>query len=337
MAVTGAAPVVVLDDVVKTFDETTIINHLSFAVEPGQIFGMIGPSGCGKSTTIRLILGSLAPTSGAIQAFGVRPEDFTTKHREQIGYTPQGFFLYPTLTVKENANFVAGLYGLKWRERRRRVREVLEFVEIWDARKRLARDVSGGMQRRLSLACALMHRPSLLFVDEPTAGLDPVLREKVWKHLRDLCAQGTTIFVTTQYIDEAIYVDRLAIMAKGELAAEGEPDELRQQALGGEAVDLVVEGLTREDVRSLWQIDYVNEIKEIGDGHLRVLVDDFATAIPHLTQHLQERGREIDSVEPYVPTFDEVFIKIVDDHLAKSVARRADAIDQRWGKAQARR
>jgi ABC-2 type transport system ATP-binding protein len=167
------------------------------------------------------------------------------------------------------------------------------------------------MQRRLELACALLHDPHLLFVDEPTAGLDPVLREKVWEHLRTLREQGRTILVTTQYIDEARYCDTVAVMVKGRLAASGTPDELRQQAMGGEAVDLTVEGLTRADVGELWQMELVSRVDRTGNDTLRVMVEDAATATPAITQALQERGRTVVSASPYVPTFDEVFMKVV--------------------------
>ena len=154
---TTATPIVELSDVTKKFDDATVVDHLSMSVPSGQIFGLIGPSGCGKTTTIRLLVGVLAPTEGTVRVLGVEPSGFTTRHREQIGYTPQGFFLYPTLTVKENVSFVAGLFGMGWLKRRRRIKEVLQFLELWDERKRLARDISGGMQRRLELLLKLMY------------------------------------------------------------------------------------------------------------------------------------------------------------------------------------
>jgi len=133
----GAPPVVELVDVSKSFGDTTVLDGLSLAVTPGQIYGLIGPSGCGKTTMIRVLVGVMAPTSGTARVFGVEPNNFTTRERERIGYTPQGFYLYPTLTVKENATFVAGLYGVPWLRRNRRVRTMLEFLELWEARNRL--------------------------------------------------------------------------------------------------------------------------------------------------------------------------------------------------------
>jgi ABC-2 type transport system ATP-binding protein len=308
---TAAPPVAVLEDVTKSFGRTTVIDHLSLSVTPGQIYGMIGPSGCGKTTTVRLLLGILAPDEGQINVLGVEPSHFTSRHREQIGYTPQGFYLYPTLSVKENANFVAGLYGVGFFKRRRRVREVLRFLELWDARKRLARDISGGMQRRLELACALIHEPRLLLVDEPTAGLDPVLREKIWDHLRTLCDRGATVVVTTQYIDEAVYCDTVAVLNKGRLAAFGTPDELRERAMGGEALEINAP-ITREEMRVLWALPEVHSVEQTGPDRVRVLVEDAATAMPAVARALQERGIDVEALHPHVPTFDEVFMKIVE-------------------------
>lgn len=310
----GPSPVVVLDSASKSFGDTSVLQELTLTIPQGQIFGVIGPSGCGKTTAIRLLVGVLAPTSGTVEVLGVAPARFSTREREQIGYTPQGFYLYPTLTVLENARFVAGLFGVSWLRRRRRVRAVLQFLEIWDARNRLARDVSGGMQRRLALACALIHDPQLLFVDEPTAGLDPILREKIWDHLRDLRDQGRTIVVTTQHIEEAAYCDTVAVMNEGRIAAVGTPDELRRQAVGGQVLE--VEGeypLTRDDVVALWNLDGVQSVERQTDRSLKLMVEDATASAPAVTRILTERGHEVTAVRPYVPTFDEVFLAIVGD------------------------
>jgi ABC-2 type transport system ATP-binding protein len=307
-------PVVALDEVTKTFGTTTVIDELTLAVEAGQIFGMIGPSGCGKTTIIRLLLGVLAPTSGTVEVMGSEPRHLTAEQRSEIGYTPQGFFLYPTLTASENLHFVAGLFGMPFWGRRRRIREVLEFLELWDARNRLARDLSGGMQRRLELACALVHRPSILFVDEPTSGLDPMLREKIWEYLRRLRDQGTSVVVTTQFIDEAQYCDTVAILSAGKILAVGPPDTLRQRAMGGDIVNVDAEAVGREDLAALRQLPGVQFLRWTDQGILRLVVDEAATATPLIIQELQGRGVHVVAVEPYEPTFDEVFMRIVNSH-----------------------
>lgn len=298
--------------VIKKFGDRPVVTGLDLVVPRGVIFGMIGPSGCGKTTIIRLLLGVLAPSAGEMRVLGTPPAQFTTRLRAKIGYTPQGFTLYPTLTVQENARFVGGLYGIGWFRRRRRVREVLTFLELWDARNRLARDISGGMQRRLSLACALLHRPDLLFVDEPTAGLDPMLRAKIWDYLRSLAKQGATVVVTTQYIDEAVYCDTVAVLHRGHVAAIGTPDALRERAMGGDALDVELPAYTRESVLALWAVPEVRAVEPHGPGLLRVFVDDLARATPAVTRLFDSQGVPVTAIRPWTPGFDEVFMKIVE-------------------------
>jgi len=306
-----APPIVQIGDVSKSFDEVEALREVTLDVPPGEVFGLVGPSGCGKTTLVRLLVGLAVPTEGSVLVNGAAPADFGAKERRAIGYGPQGFFLDPMLTVRENASFVAGLYGIGWFRRRQRVREVLEFLELWEARDRLASNVSGGMQRRLLLGCALLHEPRLLVVDEPTAGLDPVLRLKIWSHLRELCDGGTSIVVTTQYLDEADYCDRLAVMNDGAVVAVGTPDELRAQAGRADVVDITVDGLEREDVAELWRLPPVRSVHTVAPGQLRLLVDGSAEASAAITAALYARGREVRSVQTRVPTFDEVFIELV--------------------------
>jgi len=304
-------PVADLAEVTKSFVGSDAVRDLSLSVRGGQIFGLIGPSGCGKTTTIRLLVGVLAPTKGQIRVMGSDPRRFTTSQRERIGYAPQGFFLYPTLTVKENLRFVASLFGIGWFARRRRVKRVLTFLELWDARKRLTRHLSGGMQRRLELACALVHDPTILFVDEPTTGLDPVLREKIWEYLRALRSEGRTVFVTTQLIDEIEHCDTVAIMNRGRLVATGSPAALRQQAMGGEVVEVEADGVTQDDLSRLRELPGIQRVQWTNDGALRVIADNAATATPAITAVLQRGGDRVAAVREFVPSFDEVFKQIV--------------------------
>lgn len=307
----ATATIVSLSEVSKNFGHAEAVRGLTLDVANGQIFGLIGPSGSGKTTTVRMLVGALAPDSGEIRVMGADPQRFSTGQREQIGYSPQGFFLYPTLTAKENVRFVAGLFGVGWRKRRRRSREVLEFLELWEARDRLTRNLSGGMQRRLGLACALAHDPSILFVDEPTAGLDPVLREKIWDFLRRLRSQGTTVFVTTQLIEEIQHCDNVAIMNGGRLAALGSPGALRREAMQGEVVELETEGVGQDGLALVRRIDGVHRVHWSGEGALQIVVDDAARAAPVITQTLSATGASVTAVREYVPSFDEVFKRIV--------------------------
>ncbi|NIP44515.1 MAG: ATP-binding cassette domain-containing protein, partial [candidate division Zixibacteria bacterium] len=216
-------------EITKRFNGTTAVEDLSFSVEEGTIFGFIGPSGSGKTTTIRMLTGYYRPTEGELSVFGSSPAEFSRSERERIGYLPQLFGLYPNLTVWENLNFAASLYGLPL-FRKRRLFEELDFVELRDARGKLARDLSAGMQRRLNLAATLLHKPDLIFLDEPTAGVDPVLRRKFWDHFRHLKADGRTLFITTQYVSEAIYCDLVALIDRGRLVIINTPAMLRREA-----------------------------------------------------------------------------------------------------------
>ncbi|HEV7217110.1 MAG TPA: ABC transporter ATP-binding protein [Chloroflexota bacterium] len=316
----AAASVVTLAGVSKRFDHAEAVSDLSLDVAPGQIFGLIGPSGSGKTTTIRLLVGVLKPDDGEIRVMGSDPSRFSTRQRERIGYSPQGFFLYPTLTAKENVRFVAGLFGVGWGKRRRRTREVLQVLELWDARDRMTRNLSGGMQRRLELACALVHDPSLLFVDEPTAGLDPVLRQKIWEFLRGLRSAGTTIFVTTQLIEEIQHCDNVAIMNHGKLVALGSPAALRRQAMRGEAVEVVVQNVSQAALQQVRALEGVNALRWTDAGDLRVMVEDAARATPAVTQTLSAAGSDVTAVREYVPSFDEVFTRLVEEKAETDVA-----------------
>lgn len=310
------APAAELRDVSKQFGQLEAVEDLSMTVGRGQIFGLIGPSGCGKTTTVRMLTGVLVPTRGTVRVLGADPAHLKSRQRERIGYAPQSSFVYPTLTAWENVSFVAGLFGVGYWRRRSRMKYVLQFLELWDARNRLARDLSGGMQRRLGLACALIHGPEFLIVDEPTAGLDPVLREKIWGYLRRLKDEGTTVLVTTQLIEEIQQVDTVALLVQGRLVAMDSPQALRRQALGGEAVDVQADTLLREHLASLRQLPNVRGMHWNDDGSLRVLVDDAAAATPEISRTLEGQGVSVQAMSPYEPTFDEVFQRLVAEHRA---------------------
>src|SRR4051812_16770707 len=212
----------------KKFSADVGVFDLNFELPTGTIFGMIGPSGCGKTTTVRLMTGLYKPDRGSLTVMNRVPSKFSPRDRERLGYMPQQFVLYPNLTVWENLNFVASLYGMGYFSRRKRLLSVLDFAELGDARSRLGSQLSGGEQRRLELACSLVHNPLLLFADEPTAGVDPVLRGKFWDHFRELRHQGRTLFVTTQYVGEAAYCDLVGVMRNGRLLHIDTPAGLRR-------------------------------------------------------------------------------------------------------------
>lgn len=304
-------PMIEVEHVTKRIGEKVIVEDLTFNVGQGEIFGFIGPSGSGKTSTIRLLTGVYGPTEGSVRVMGVAPSHPSRRVQERLGYMPQLFVLYPNLTVRENLNFVAGLYGLNPFTRKKRVDALLRFVELWDARDRLAANVSGGMQRRIELAAALLHNPPLLFVDEPTAGIDPVLRGKFWEEFRRLRDEGRTLFVTTQYVGESEYCDRIGVIRRGRLIALDTPIGLRRAALGGDVIDIEAEGLTPSAVQALTQPEIVTEVRPVSRREVRVYVRESGSAIPILLETLNASGCNVTKIEEYRPTFDEVFIELM--------------------------
>jgi ABC-2 type transport system ATP-binding protein len=222
---------------------------------------------------------------------------------------PQSFTLYPDLTVRENVDFVGSLFGMFFVKRRRRTKEVLKLVDLWDVRKRHAGKLSGGMQRRLELACALVHDPALLFLDEPTAGIDPLLRAKVWEELHRLRADGRTMIVTTQYVNEAESCDMVALIANGRLLALATPDGLRREAVGGDVV--VVETAALFDGEQLRGLPFVRYVRQDGSRQLTVVVDDAGTALPDVVEAVRSHGGEVVSAREERPSFDDVFAALV--------------------------
>lgn len=305
----AVADAIVMDGVTKRYGDATVLDALSLEVPAGTILGVIGPSGSGKTTAVRMLTGSLDPTAGDIRVLGEDPRQFRRQTRERIGYMPQAFTLYPDLTTRENVDFMATLYGLFFPRRRRRVRAALELVGLWEARDRQADRLSGGMQRRLELACALVHEPAVLFLDEPTAGLDPLLRQVVWDELHRLRDTGKTLLVTTQYVTEAEVCDQVALIASGRRIALGPPEALRRTAVGGDR--MIVETEQPLDWRSLDGLEFVRDTHQIDLCQMRVVVDDAGTAAPALVEALSHRNVTVVSTREDQPTFDEVFATLV--------------------------
>jgi ABC-2 type transport system ATP-binding protein len=295
----------------KQFRNEYAVRDLNLDVPPGKIYGFIGPSGSGKTTTIRLLTGFYAPSEGEVVVFDRPPMKFSQSMRAKIGYMPQLFVLYPHLSVWENLNFSSSIYGMSL-NRGKRLKEVLEFVELYEHRNKLARNISGGMQRRLSLAATLVHSPELIFLDEPTAGVDPVLRERFWDHFRDLRDQGRTLFVTTQYVGEAAYCDLIGVMDEGQLLMVDTPDRLRYKAYGGEVVDLrTVEPLSYYLENRLYNLPDVYRVTQTGDHSLRLIVEEASTSMPQILDLCREEDIAVESVEEYLPPFDDVFVRLV--------------------------
>jgi ABC-2 type transport system ATP-binding protein len=306
-------PAVVATGVSRSYGETRAVRDLHLEVPTGSIVGLIGPSGSGKTTTVRMLTGIERPDEGEVRVLGAPPMTFSAAERARLGYMPQLPVLFPNLSLWENLRFVASIYGMPPR-RRKPLHKVLELVELDGERRKRLRDASGGMQRRLALAAALVHDPELLFLDEPTAGIDPVLRRRFWEHFKGLRERGVTLLVTTQYVGEAAYCDYVAVLAHGHVVAMDTPEGLRRLAYGGEVLDVrTADPLTEEDVQDLRALPYVLAMRRIDDfgRRWRVVVEEADRAIPRLHQWLREAGQHVDSLQHDVPAFDDVFVALV--------------------------
>jgi ABC-2 type transport system ATP-binding protein len=310
--------VVETHDLTKTFGKDIAVQSLNMQVPRGTIFGFVGPSGCGKTTTVRLMTGIYKPTSGTLNVLGKNPGEFSKSDRENIGYLIQQFVLYPQLTVWENLNFAASFYGVGI-FRRRHLNKLLDFVELKSDKHKLARDLSGGMKRRLSLAATLVHKPELLFLDEPTAGIDPILRQKFWDYFKELQADGHSLFITTQYVGEAAFCDLVGVMYEGRLLMIETPDGLRRKAYGGDVIGI----RTNEEIRfehrqQLEKLPFVHgKVKIISDQEVEVIVDDAATAVALLLEWFQAQNLTVAMIEKKLPSFDDVFIRLIQTEIAK--------------------
>lgn len=317
---TAADAIATTSRLVKEFGGRRVLDHIDLTVPYGVIVGLIGPSGCGKTTLIRHIVGVLAPTSGEVRVFGGDPRAIPTAGRARFGYMPQQPALFPNLTVWRNLTFMSSVYGLPLRHRRRRLRRLLELVELQKERHKLVKNLSGGMQRRLMLAATLVHDPELLILDEPSAGVDPLLRARLWEHFRELRDHGMTIIVPTQYVGEAAMCDLVAVMSDGRLLALLPPADLRRYAYGGDVLTLAFdEGLSRSDLSRLLKLEGVRAILRTETG-IRVVVDDAGARRSQLIEAMQSMGATGVVDEAFEPTYEEIFVAIIERDRARTEA-----------------
>jgi ABC-2 type transport system ATP-binding protein len=310
---TGAA-VIACGDLGKSFDGVAVLRNVDLEIAAGSIVGFIGPSGCGKTTTVRLLTGLYEPTEGWATINGTPADRLTDRERQRIGYLPQIPALFPELSLWENLSFHASMYGLRFR-RRRRLRQLLEWVELEGHREKRVREVSGGMQRRLALAASFVHDPPILFLDEPTAGIDPILRAKFWERFRELRDDGgRTIFVTTQYVGEASYCDEVGLLSDGELLMMDTPDNLRRAAFDGEVID--VEFARKVDPAELAPVAALGIVigtpEAIGPRQWRIVVSDADLAQGEISATLNRAGLPIVEVKEHIVDYDEAFVRVIE-------------------------
>ncbi|EEZ89263.1 ABC transporter, ATP-binding like protein [Vibrio harveyi 1DA3] len=294
------------ENVVKKFGDFTAINNITLNVPKGSIYGFLGPNGCGKSTTIRVLTGLLSPSEGNVDVLGLEIPKQSELLRLKIGYMTQKFSLYDDLTVQENLEFIGQIFGMETKALKARIEEQLSTYGLDQLRKQRVGGMSGGQKQRLSLAAATMHKPELLFLDEPTSAVDPENRRDFWEQLFDLSDQGTTILVTTHYMDEAERCHRLAIMEAGEIRADGEPEELMAQ-MGVNIVEVKADNL-RELKEKVIQREEVRSAAQLGI-RLRILIHQhIEQPIKWLTQTFPElEGCEMNIARP---SLEDVFVSV---------------------------
>ncbi len=291
----------------KRFGEILAVDHIDLAVTKGRIFGLVGPDGAGKTTTIRMLCGIVAPTAGAAVVAGQDVVRYPERVKDRIGYMSQRFSLYGDLTVRENIMLFADLFGVPAQEREPRLKELLAFSRLEPFQNRRAEFLSGGMKQKLALCCTLIHEPEVLFLDEPTTGVDPVSRREFWKILYDLLSRGVTIFVSTPYMDEAERCNAVAFMSQGRLLATGTPDELKA-AIGKQV--LAVRGTPRKVTRQVaLSTPGIEDVQIMGDM-LHLIVHDGNAVAAELERALKQENVEIHTLKQVKPSMEDVFLQL---------------------------
>lgn len=297
-----------LDHLTKSFGETIAVNDVSFDVRAGEIFGLIGPDGAGKTTTLRVISTAMTPTSGRVTVDGRDVVRESEAIKQRMGYMPQRFALYPDLTVAENLNFFADIFGSPPNERAARIEKLLGFARLTHLQSRFAKNLSGGMQKKLALATTLMHNPRVLLLDEPTTGVDPVSRREFWDLLTNVHLDGVTIVVSTPYLDEAERCTRVALMHRGKLIANDAPNHLRSN-LGAS----VLEGHSaqaRAAGHALGSKPGILNANTYGDV-IRLIVDD-PVRLASIQNEWQTRGIVVHNLQPVHARLEDVFVLAID-------------------------
>lgn len=313
MRQTGDPVVIACEGLGKSFDGVAVVKDVALQIAAGTIVGLIGPSGCGKTTTVRLLTGLYEPTTGWARISGRQADKLTDRERQQIGYLPQIPALFPELSLWENLSFHASMYGLRFR-RRRRLRQLLTWVELDEHSDKRVREVSGGMQRRLALAASFVHDPPILFLDEPTAGIDPILRAKFWERFRELREGGRTMLVTTQYVGEASYCDVVGLLSDGELLMVDTPENLRRAAFEGEVID--VEFARRVEAGELAGVAALGIVmgppEEVEPRRWRIVVSDADLAQKELSATLDAAGLPVVEIREHIVDYDEAFVRVIE-------------------------
>ena len=311
----STTPVILAEDLTRRFGDFTAVDHIRVTVQPGEVFGLLGANGAGKTTAIRMLCGMLPPTAGQIRVASVDMVRHARRARGQIGYVAQRFSLYGDLTVSENLKLQAGLYGLTGAHQRERLAWALAHLELTDRKDAKAEALPLGYKRRLALAAALLHEPRVLFLDEPTSGVDPMARQRFWELISELADGGIGILVTTHYMDEALFCDRLSLMQAGRIVAEGTPDELLHRPLPTPILALdSSDAVVFEQLAQTWP-----EVREIiphaGQLRIRLHAGTEASAMTAKIYGIAaEHGLTVGALRPAAPELEDVFVAVLEEN-----------------------
>jgi ABC-2 type transport system ATP-binding protein len=295
-------------DLHRTFGAFVAVDGISLTVKKGEIFGFLGPNGAGKSTTIRMLCGLLMPTggNGTVGGFDIIKEPEAIK--KIIGYMSQKFSLYDNLTVEQNINFFGGIYNVPEEKREKRKEWVLDMARIRERKDSLTSTLAGGFKQRLALGCAILHEPPIIFLDEPTSGVDPISRRNFWGLIREMADAGTTIFVTTHYMDEADYCDKLALIYRGKIIAEGTPTALRRDYMKQDVLELETDNV----VEAMEALSKHHIEAAIFGSTLHITVEKAEEGMKKLAVLLRESGIEIKRCEKIAPSLEDVFVTLIE-------------------------
>ncbi len=299
---------VVVKDLVKRFGDFCAVDHISFQADKGQIFGFLGPNGAGKSTTIRMLCGLLHPTSGFASVAGIDVAKQPERVRQNIGYMSQKFSLYNDLTVEENIRFFGGMYQVPDSEMGERIRWVVRMAGLEGRERTLTATLAVGWKQRLALGCAVLHKPAVLFLDEPTSGVDPISRRQFWELIHEMAASGVTVFVTTHYMDEAEYCNHLVLIYQGRIVASGSPAQLKRTAMKGELLLIECEPLGRA-LEVLEKSSSSMDVAVFGNA-LHTVVFSAVEAIPRLRAELEREAVTVNRIESIPASLEDVFVSL---------------------------
>ncbi len=305
-----------VDNLTKFFGKFCAVDHVNFGVKPGEIFGFLGANGAGKSTTIRMLCGLLQSTTGTARVGGFDINKQPERVKENIGYMSQKFSLYEDLTVDENINFFGKVYGLTDRELAERKKWVLEMANLRGRERSITGTLSGGWKQRLALGCAVLHRPRIVFLDEPTSGVDPLMRRRFWELINDLSAEGVTVLVTTHYLEEAEYCNDIILINAGKIIAGGSPKQLKKEHIKTPILEVqcsnVIDGLSLLE-KQRWAL----EISVFGI-YLHVSVLDERLARREIPEVLKSQGIQLLHIDRITPSLEDVFIYLLDQEAKRA-------------------